>query len=428
VFSIKLFITTFISCAFLLASTSHAQPQVDSFTLVNADTGEELANYQTISGISSGSLAVEAANRISLKFNTSNSSSVRISGVSSKPRIENQTPFSLLGDDGNVFVPWSPEIGVYTIVVEPFSGSSASGEQGDDAALTLTITDAVAQPEPTVDDPTPINPEPPSVPSPTPQPEPQPRTATTYKMVPAVIDLLLSEDRSLVLATPPAPPTEQKQVVIIVGASIVQQAFGQDLTLTNEDVMSKLAANGVNNIDFYGYGFSGFRVGNILERIDTALEAFPDATLIVHIGGNDVTATRPYASRTQEQVDQFTLDIETLLARFSGIEDQLILIPLTYRSYAWPFDDDSIFIDGAAGSEPFNVNEYLPRIPDRHKNIDGNHILDWFNLTRNNRFSYSGSDGIHLNRTGNEALRQITADRLDFLINGGERPRVINRD
>jgi len=100
----NLFITLLTSFVFFFIPALYAQqsntPRVDSFTLVNADTGEDLAVYANVSGASTGSVLIGSASRISLRFNTSNTRSVRISGISAQPRVENQQPYSLLGDDG----------------------------------------------------------------------------------------------------------------------------------------------------------------------------------------------------------------------------------------------------------------------------------------------------------------------------------------
>ena len=398
-------LTLLMSFVFFFTPALHAQqsntPRVDSFTLVNADTGEDIAVYANVSGASTGSVPIGSASRISLRFNTSNTRSVRISGISAQPRVENQQPYSLLGDDGTIdggtiYKPWSPSVGLHSITVAPFAGSSTSGEQGASATLRFTVTD---------NDDTDIVP---SIPAP-----------AANRILPATM---------LLLGHATVDVSTQREVVVFIGSSIVQHAFGRDLTKTHDVMMEKLEANGVDNIDFYGYGFSGQTVGGILPAVDDALIAFPEAKIALMIGGNDVTRTRPYATRTPEEVAKFTLDIETLIARFDGIEDQLILVPLTYSAYAFPGNDDSMFLDGSSGVEPYNVNEYLPRVPNSQKNIDGNHILDLFNFTRNNRFAYSGSDGIHYNRFGIEGKRQFVADRIGYLINGGERPEVVGRD
>ena len=339
---IKLFCLLVSSAMLLLSAGLYAQqsnpPTVNSVTLVNADTGENIAVYGNNSGVSNLTVLSDNAVRISLRFPTSNTSSVRISGLSDSPRIENQQPFSLFGDDGNVYEPWSPNVGDYTIVVEPFSAARASGVQGESTTVNVSIVEQIEQTE--------LNLE-------------RPVLSNAERIMPSINYLLMSDEQNQLVET--------QQVVVIVGASIVQQAFGQDLSQTDDRIMNKLRDNGVDNIDFYSYGFTGSRISDILSRIDTVLATFPDAKVIVHIGGNDVTATRPYATRTTDQVERFTSDIEALTAKFSGIEDQLILVPLTYRAYANIYEDDSMFLDGSTGSEPFNIYEYLPRIPEDQK-------------------------------------------------------------
>ena len=175
------FLTSFILC---ITPALHAQqsntPRVDSFTLVNADTGEDLAVYANVSGASTGSVPIGSASRISLRFNTSNTRSVRISGISAQPRVENQQPYSLLGDDGTIdggtiYNPWSPSVGVHSITVAPFAGGNTSGEQGASATLRFTVTDAVV------------------VPNPPPSPRPG-SSALAAKVMPPINYLLLSDD------------------------------------------------------------------------------------------------------------------------------------------------------------------------------------------------------------------------------------------
>ena len=176
----------FASLTLLFASLAVAQqaesPRVDSFTLVEADTGQVLRVYPNTADVNRVYLPLEQARAISFSFDTSNASSVRISGVSPEPRLENQQPFSLLGDDGTTYEPWSPAVGVYTIVVEPFSQANASGEQGQSATLSLTVTDDVQTPD---------------------EPEPTPPVSTTPRptvpfsagnIAPITALLLLSDD------------------------------------------------------------------------------------------------------------------------------------------------------------------------------------------------------------------------------------------
>jgi len=90
-------------------------PQVDSFTLVDADTGQTLVVYPNTEDVNSVSLPLEQAKGISFRFDTSNTGSVRISGVNDQSRVENHLPFSLLGDSDNKYEPWSPDVGVHQL-------------------------------------------------------------------------------------------------------------------------------------------------------------------------------------------------------------------------------------------------------------------------------------------------------------------------
>ena len=178
---------------FTLAA-SHAQelasPRVDSFSLVNADTGQEIELYLNNAQINDVSISSDSARRISFSFNASNTRSVSISGVSQQARVENQLPYSLLGDQGGVFEPWSPAIGVHTITVEPYSEFRLAGEKGENAVLRLSITEVAPQePMPPVDAP--------ATPGTTPSTTPGRPVTSNAATLPAIMQLLLENANSL---------------------------------------------------------------------------------------------------------------------------------------------------------------------------------------------------------------------------------------
>ena len=83
-----------------LSAQQVSDPHVDSFSLLNATTGQTLVIYPNNTEVNTASIDVEMASNISVKFNTSNANSVLISGLDLPSRVENQLPFSLLGDQG----------------------------------------------------------------------------------------------------------------------------------------------------------------------------------------------------------------------------------------------------------------------------------------------------------------------------------------
>jgi hypothetical protein len=121
-------------CAAMVALSCTAAAQtVSSFTVVNADTGADIATFT-----SSGTVSVAATPRINVRANASAVKSVVFTDGSSR-RTESAAPYAYKGDSGGVYFKWLPAAGTYTINAQPFSGSSGSGTAGPTATLALTI-------------------------------------------------------------------------------------------------------------------------------------------------------------------------------------------------------------------------------------------------------------------------------------------------
>ncbi len=123
-----------------LASNGAAAQTLQSFTVVNADTGADIATFAA-----SGTVSVLATPRINIRANASNAASVVFSDGTST-RTENAAPFAYKGNSGPVYAKWTPAIGTYVISARPFSGRSGSGTAGATATLTLTVTGTTAPP------------------------------------------------------------------------------------------------------------------------------------------------------------------------------------------------------------------------------------------------------------------------------------------
>ncbi|AGO47817.1 SGNH hydrolase [Cellulophaga phage phi46:1] len=226
---------------------------------------------------------------------------------------------------------------------------------------------------------------------------------------------------------------EYKKVVFL-GASIIEQSFGRNLTSKNEARTAEFLANG-NNVDVYGYGFSGYTTAGLQPELLNALAAHPTETLfIVHIGGNDVTNYRPYSSSTTNELNLFNRDFDNIIAAVesSGRKSDVIFVPISFRSYADPETSSEIYDDESLGSLPFNENIFYPKMLNYRAsdfNTDGNHILDFYNYTRNNYKSILGADGIHpTNPAGRNLIANFFNDRINYFLKGGSVPAPIVRD
>jgi uncharacterized protein (DUF1800 family) len=119
-----------------------ASQTVSSFTVVNADTGADIATFA-----SSGTVSIASTPRINVRANASNVKSVVFTDGGSS-RTENTAPYAYKGNSGPIYAKWSPAVGTYVINARPHAGSGGSGTAGATASLTLTVTGAAPPPPP----------------------------------------------------------------------------------------------------------------------------------------------------------------------------------------------------------------------------------------------------------------------------------------
>ncbi|GAA6189959.1 SGNH/GDSL hydrolase family protein [Litorivita sp. NS0012-18] len=158
------------------------------------------------------------------------------------------------------------------------------------------------------------------------------------------------------------------QKVIIIGASITEAAFETD-NVVNANIAAHAAALGFTGT-VVSYAQSGDRIA---QGIDQAAAAKADHAAsegsnlyIAHIGGNNVSAHRPYPGGEPEFTNQYT----TLLSNITAT-DKIVPLPLTKRLYgideagypANPNDVDNTDPNtDQYGSLPYNENAIYPLI------------------------------------------------------------------
>jgi Domain of unknown function (DUF4832)/Domain of unknown function (DUF4874) len=115
---------------------------VSSFTVVNADTGADIATFA-----SSGTVSIVSTPRINVRANASGVKSVVFTDGSTR-RLENTAPYAYKGNYGPIYTAWSPAAGTYVIKAAPFASSGGTGTAGAVASLTLTVTGGTPPPPP----------------------------------------------------------------------------------------------------------------------------------------------------------------------------------------------------------------------------------------------------------------------------------------
>ncbi|WP_422351227.1 Ig-like domain-containing protein [Flagellimonas sp.] len=220
----------------------------------------------------------------------------------------------------------------------------------------------------------------------------------------------------------------QYDKVVIIGASIVEQTFGRDLNNPNATRTSEWQANGVN-VDVYGYGFSGYEINDIITEVQTAMSTYTTNTLfMIHIGGNNVSTTRPYSTATPAELQSISDDYDALITAIGQTrKEDVILMPITFRTYDI---EDDIHTNEELGSLPYNQEILIPKIlanTPSQINIDGNPIVDLYNFTHQNYTTYfdiggPGFDGIHPSVPGRTLLSDFMSGRASYWVNGGAVP------
>lgn len=193
---------------------------------------------------------------------------------------------------------------------------------------------------------------------------------------------------------------------IVIGASITEAATsGSEL----KDLIDSTYSAKVTVIE---EASSGWTTTNLRNNIDSILAAnpIPGAYVFIHIGGNNVSGTRPYSTTTQGERDTITDDITYIL---DAIETAgMIPLPasLTFRDY-----DNTTAATEENGSKPYNdslINPlYYSRSPEWCYS-SGKPWLQMYEVMFNDHATCLQGDNVHLTAAGSAAFRQHIVDTV----------------
>lgn len=216
--------------------------------------------------------------------------------------------------------------------------------------------------------------------------------------------------------------------IVVIGASIEDEPYGRNLAVPNAAGTAALVAAGVNGVNLYGFGWSGFTAAQLVSKIAEAVAAFPnnDTIFLCHPFGNDVSATRPFATMTAGEITAFQNNVTNCMAACGAARNRFYFVGISFRSYANPRTDKTIFNDQTLGSLPY-YNYFIKPFMQAHElNTDGFPVFDYYNFFRNECETVLGDDGIHpLDPAGRNRIRQFVAERAKPIIVNGVKPAVI---
>lgn len=130
-------------------STPTGGPSIINLPLINADTNQPIAGYETLSDGVTLNLATLPTRNLSIRADTSPATigSVRFGyDGNANYQTENLLPYAIAGDKSGNFNPWTPSVGSHTLTVTPYSGSNASGTAGTAVQISFTVVDNASPP------------------------------------------------------------------------------------------------------------------------------------------------------------------------------------------------------------------------------------------------------------------------------------------
>jgi hypothetical protein len=117
-----------------------------SFTLVNADTNEDIEGFELLVDGATINLAELSSGNLNIRANLGDdfAGSVRFELNGEELSVENAEPFAMARDTDGNYHAWAPEVGEYNLKVTLFSEKDGRGEQLDTAEMNFSIVRHVA--------------------------------------------------------------------------------------------------------------------------------------------------------------------------------------------------------------------------------------------------------------------------------------------
>ncbi|NER79969.1 MAG: hypothetical protein F6K42_10370, partial [Leptolyngbya sp. SIO1D8] len=114
---------------------------IESFTLVNAETDEDIININDGDIIDIASLETTKLN-IRANVDLVNTGSIKFELNGAKLRTENLFPYAAFSDSNGDYNEWHPETGDYTLTATPFSFKNARGVEGPVKTISFSVVNS----------------------------------------------------------------------------------------------------------------------------------------------------------------------------------------------------------------------------------------------------------------------------------------------
>ncbi len=122
-----------------------AGPRITSFTLINADTDQVIAEFKNLGDGMTVDLATLPTKNLNIRANAvgTHGGSVKFA-FDGGTHLENINHYTLAGNDGNDYNAWTPSTGEFKLSATPYTLNRARGVMGETKTITLNFTDSSA--------------------------------------------------------------------------------------------------------------------------------------------------------------------------------------------------------------------------------------------------------------------------------------------
>ncbi len=118
--------------------------------LINANTDRPFTGYEDIKTGLVINLAKLPSKKLNIQAFTSpnpvGSVKFTLTGAETKNHLENGGPYSLIGNTGADFYPWTPKVGSYTLIVTPYTKQGATGVAGTATTIQFRVINSTSTP------------------------------------------------------------------------------------------------------------------------------------------------------------------------------------------------------------------------------------------------------------------------------------------
>lgn len=121
-------------------------PRITSFTLIDADSDQVIAEYENLGDGMTVNLASLPTRNLNIRANVADDRGGSVVfEFDGGTQLENIAHYTMAGNDGNDYYAWNPETGEFKLSATAYSHDNASGAIGATKTITLNFTDGGAR-------------------------------------------------------------------------------------------------------------------------------------------------------------------------------------------------------------------------------------------------------------------------------------------